>query len=79
MSALFVYFLENNKRTDRLIPNTRNSIKYLGTILVCHVIPDYDKTVFVRPEVLTVVTMKNAVFWHVTQCGSCKNRRFRGT
>jgi hypothetical protein len=25
------------------------------------------------------VTMKNAVFWHVTLCGSCKNRRFGGT
>jgi hypothetical protein len=23
--------------------------------------------------------MKNAVFWEVTQCGSCKNRRFGGT
>jgi hypothetical protein len=22
--------------------------------------------------------MKNAVFWHVTSCGSCKNRRFGG-
>jgi hypothetical protein len=22
---------------------------------------------------------KNAVFWDVTQCRSCKNRRFRGT
>jgi hypothetical protein len=23
--------------------------------------------------------MKNAVFWHVTPCGSCKERRFGGT
>jgi hypothetical protein len=23
--------------------------------------------------------MKNAIFWHVTSCGSCKNRRFGGT
>jgi hypothetical protein len=23
--------------------------------------------------------MKNAVFWNVTPCGSCKNRRFGGT
>jgi hypothetical protein len=22
--------------------------------------------------------MKSAVFWHVTQCGSCKNTRFGG-
>jgi hypothetical protein len=29
----------------------------------------------VRFEVFTAVTMKNAVFWDVTPCGSCKNRR----
>jgi hypothetical protein len=23
--------------------------------------------------------LKNVVFWDVTQCGSCKNRRFLGT
>jgi hypothetical protein len=27
----------------------------------------------VRFEVITVVTMKNAVYWDVTSCGSCKN------
>jgi hypothetical protein len=27
----------------------------------------------------TAVTMKNGVFWNVTPCGSCKNRRFGGT
>jgi hypothetical protein len=25
------------------------------------------------------VTMKNGIFWDVTPCGSCKNRRFGGT
>jgi hypothetical protein len=30
----------------------------------------------VRSEVLTEVTMKNAVFWDVAPCGSCMNRRF---
>jgi hypothetical protein len=29
----------------------------------------------VRFEVFTAVTMKNAAFWDVTPCGSCKNRR----
>jgi hypothetical protein len=24
------------------------------------------------------VTMKNAIFWDVTPCGNCKNRRFGG-
>jgi hypothetical protein len=30
-------------------------------------------------EVFMVVTMKNAVFWDVTPCDCCKNRRFGGT
>jgi hypothetical protein len=34
---------------------------------------------FVRFEVFTAVTMKNGVFWDVTPCSSCKNRRFGGT
>jgi hypothetical protein len=32
-----------------------------------------------RFEIFTAVTMKNSVFWDVTPCGSCKNRRFGGT
>jgi hypothetical protein len=35
-------------------------------------------TTCVRFEVFTAVTMKNCVFWDVTPCGSCKNRRFGG-
>jgi hypothetical protein len=34
---------------------------------------------YVRFEVFTAVTMKNGVFWDVTPCGSCENRRFGGT
>jgi hypothetical protein len=34
---------------------------------------------YVRSEVFTAVTMKNALFLDVTPCGSCKNRRFGGT
>jgi hypothetical protein len=30
----------------------------------------------VRFDVFKAVTMKNGVFWDVTPCGSCKNRRF---
>jgi hypothetical protein len=29
-------------------------------------------------EVFMAMSMKNAVFWDVTTCGSCKNRRFGG-
>jgi hypothetical protein len=32
-----------------------------------------------RFEVFTAVTMKNGVFWVVTPCGSCNNRRFGET
>jgi hypothetical protein len=34
---------------------------------------------FVRFEVFTAVSMKNGVFWDITPCGYCKNRRFGGT
>jgi hypothetical protein len=33
----------------------------------------------VRFEGFTAVNMKNAGFWDVTSCGSCKKRRFEGT
>jgi hypothetical protein len=33
----------------------------------------------VRFEVFTAVTVKNGVFWDVTPCGYCKNRRCGGT
>jgi hypothetical protein len=38
---------------------------------------NYDN--FIRFEVLTAVTIKNAILWHVTPCGSYENRRFGGT
>jgi hypothetical protein len=44
--------------------------------------PHFEKqsyTKVVRLEVFTAVTMKNGVFWDVTPCGSCTNRRFGGT
>jgi hypothetical protein len=33
----------------------------------------------VRFEVSMVVTIKNAIFWDVMLCGSCRSRRFGGT
>jgi hypothetical protein len=36
-------------------------------------------TTFVRFEVFTAVTMKNAVFWDVAPCRYCVNLRFGGT
>jgi hypothetical protein len=35
--------------------------------------------VIVGFEVFTAVILKNVVFWDVTPCDSCKNRRFGGT
>jgi hypothetical protein len=35
-----------------------------------------NKIEYVRFGVFTVDTMKNGIFWDVTPCGSCKNRRF---
>jgi hypothetical protein len=39
----------------------------------------WTKFTYVKFEVFTAVTMKNAVFWDVTPCKSCVNRRFGGT
>jgi hypothetical protein len=39
----------------------------------------YNLHKIVRFEVFTAVTMKSGVFWDVTPCGSCKNRRFGST
>jgi hypothetical protein len=36
------------------------------------------KDIFVRTEDFTAVTMKNAIFWDVTPCDSCKNLCFGG-
>jgi hypothetical protein len=32
----------------------------------------------VKFDIFMAVTMKNAIFWDVAPCGSCKNQRFRG-
>jgi hypothetical protein len=34
---------------------------------------------YVRFDVFTAVAMKNADFWNMTPCNSCKNQRFGGT
>jgi uncharacterized protein with PIN domain len=38
----------------------------------------YNNYIQVMFEVFMAVTKKNAVFWDVTPCGSCKNRCFGG-
>jgi hypothetical protein len=58
-------------------------VKNVGRILdistlMIEAIISYEKTRFTRFGVYMAVTMKNAVLWDVTPCGSCKNRRFGG-
>jgi hypothetical protein len=40
------------------------------------IVQDFKQFMYIRSEVFTAVTMKNAVFWDVTPCGSFKNRLF---
>jgi hypothetical protein len=49
-------------------------------VLKCtRILSNMNLKIYVRFEVFRAVTMKNGVFWDVTPCGSCKNRRFGGT
>jgi hypothetical protein len=60
--------------SDSFIRVTR--ISELGTALA---VTSNRRTLrFVRFNIFTEVTIKNAVFWDVTLCGSCKNRHFGG-
>jgi hypothetical protein len=58
-------------------------LKVLGfsamVFFFCSVAYLWECWLHVRFRVFMAVTMKNAVFWDVTLCGSCKNRRFGGT
>jgi hypothetical protein len=53
------------------------AFSYLPCML--HVASIKSSLILLRFEVFTAVNMKNGVFWDVTPCGSCKNRRFGGT
>jgi hypothetical protein len=54
--------------------------KWLSTVEHKHTpVTEEQNSFCVRFEVVTALTMKNDVFWDVTPCGSCKNRRFGGT
>jgi hypothetical protein len=53
---------------------SRFSVAQRGRTFVLNVKP-MKMSRCIRFEVFTAVTMKNSVFWDVTPCGSCKNRR----
>jgi hypothetical protein len=63
----------------RTIPTERPPL--VGEIFQCkHAVKKcYVRMEALRFEVFTAVIMKNSVFWDVTPCGSCKNRRFGET
>jgi hypothetical protein len=78
-----------NKRTLRVLCRigTAQKLRYISAELCDLELPQHSLTPesarllpnyfhVVRFEVFTAVTRKNAVFWDVTTCGSCKNRRF---
>jgi hypothetical protein len=64
----------NKWRRDRCVVFLLRAPRVLGTVAARNNVVS-----IVRFEVFTAVTMKNGVFWDVTPCGSCKNRRFEGT
>jgi hypothetical protein len=45
----------------------------ISNVLIARI---HEEGFYVRFEVSKAVTIKNAIFWDVTRCGSYKNRRF---
>jgi hypothetical protein len=66
---------EMDKRIRKVSKVTMNQIKFL----LNYGARNKKLLPLVRFEVFTAVAKKNGVFWDVTLCGSCKNRRFEGT
>jgi alpha-glucosidase (family GH31 glycosyl hydrolase) len=69
-----------------VVKNVEQEFKQTGRRLLLSLPPqvrngaEFNNTLpYVRSEVFTAVTMNNGVFWDITPCGSCKNRRFGGT
>jgi hypothetical protein len=69
--ALIFHWIFLVCKNEGIIPQTFMHIIYMA---LCEQLQND-----VRSEVFTAVTMMNGVFWDVTPCGSCKNRRFGGT
>jgi uncharacterized protein with PIN domain len=70
-------FMANSKQQQIFIKSDRE-IAYIGKQKYITILPLHNIHENARFEVFMAVTTKNAVFWDVTQCGSCKNRHFRG-
>jgi hypothetical protein len=65
-----IYWISRRGKQTRVAPSTF----HVGLVISIHNIKEY-----VRSEFFMAVTLKNAVFWVITQCGSRKNRCFSGT
>jgi hypothetical protein len=64
----------------RIIPKTWDSIVGIATgYNTGFCLSSSCFVVSVKFEVFTAVTTKNGVFWDVTPCAFCENRRFGGT
>jgi hypothetical protein len=64
--------------TNRSLSHEENK-RRLNSVYACYHSVQNFLSSRVRFEAFTTVTRKNSVFWDVTPCGSCKNRRFEGT
>jgi hypothetical protein len=78
--AIFSAKLVTSKTRIKNLTRARNEI-LKGETLNDTVVRQRIKlsALFLRAGIFTAVTMKYAVFWNVTPCGSCKNRCFGGT
>jgi hypothetical protein len=47
-----------------------------SNLIFCYII---QMIFYALNQIMNTLCLKNAVFWNVTLCGSCKNRRFGGT
>jgi hypothetical protein len=57
---------------------TLHNVHRIKAELFCKAEDKFRNELLLRFEVFMAVTMKNAVFWGTTPCGSCKNRHFGG-
>jgi hypothetical protein len=72
-----VTFMDSIKGHEFIAAFSRNTWSSLLSIFQTIHYPKEEN--YVRFEVFKAMAINNAVFWDVSLCGSCKNRRFGGT
>jgi nucleoside permease NupC len=82
LSSLVITILPNILKVLGWMPNAKINFRTTKSVSTIDILLPGERSkahsqnilhAYVRSEVFTVVTMKNAVFWDVTPCGSCKN------